>query len=208
MLKGVGSLIVTVIDIYILLITVRIIISWLHLSPYKWVVWLCKVTDPFLNFFSKHFPIKFGMFNLSPILGIFVLYIVRQITADILVAGASFNMFYIAKLLIILALNIFHIILFIMGVAAVVLIIIKRTAQYVINPFINAINSLLAPFLRYMRRNIKITNKDAETIYLALMILALIVTYFLSNFLAGLLLNFLAKMELNSLQNLDLESEF
>ncbi|MDR2741736.1 MAG: YggT family protein [Treponema sp.] len=60
-------------SLYMLLIFVRIMLTWFSGVRYGTPVdLLCQITDPYLNWFRR-FPLRFGMLDLSPILALTVL---------------------------------------------------------------------------------------------------------------------------------------
>jgi YggT family protein len=73
--------------VYLILIFVRILLSWIPRMPYNPVLssvvnFVHEVTDPYLNVFRRILPPVGGggfAFDLSPIVAIIVLYIVRAI---------------------------------------------------------------------------------------------------------------------------------
>jgi YggT family protein len=75
----------TLFTVYIALIIVRIVLSWLPRMPYQPVLravvgFVEDVTDPYLNLFRRIIPpVRLGpaALDLSPILGIFLLIIVQ-----------------------------------------------------------------------------------------------------------------------------------
>ena len=81
--------------VYIALIIVRIILSWVPRMPYQPVLravvgFVEDVTDPYLNLFRRIIPpVRLGpaALDLSPIVGIFLLIIVQRVVVG-LIAGA------------------------------------------------------------------------------------------------------------------------
>jgi YggT family protein len=77
----------TLLQIYIVLIFIRILMSWIPRMPYNQYLnavlnFVREVTDPYLNLFRKFVPmvrIGPGALDLSPIVATFVLIIVGQI---------------------------------------------------------------------------------------------------------------------------------
>ena len=77
----------TLLQIYIVLIFIRILMSWIPRMPYNRYLnavlnFVRDVTDPYLNLFRKFVPmvrIGPGALDLSPIVATFVLIIVGQI---------------------------------------------------------------------------------------------------------------------------------
>jgi YggT family protein len=78
--------------VYLVLIFIRIIMSWIPRMPYnRWLNavlgFVSDVTDPYLNLFRKVLPpvrIGPGALDLSPIVGTFVLIIVSGIVASLI----------------------------------------------------------------------------------------------------------------------------
>ncbi len=80
--------------VYIILILIRILISWIPRMPYNPALravldFVSQTTDPYLNLFRRILPpIGSGGFglDLSPMIGIVVLYILRAVVVG-LIAG-------------------------------------------------------------------------------------------------------------------------
>jgi YggT family protein len=80
--------------VYIILILIRVLMSWIPRMPYNPVLrsvldFIVETTDPYLNLFRRIIPPigggGFGL-DLSPMIGIIVLYIVRGLVVA-LIAG-------------------------------------------------------------------------------------------------------------------------
>jgi YggT family protein len=80
----------TLVIVYLVLIFIRIIMSWLPRIPYnRWLdmvlTFVTDVTDPYLNLFRRFIPpvrMGAGALDLSPIVATFVLLIVGQLIAN------------------------------------------------------------------------------------------------------------------------------
>jgi YggT family protein len=78
--------------VYIILIFIRVLLTWIPRMPYNRTLhasvrFIEEVTDPYLNLFRRFLPpIGGGGFalDLSPILGIILLWIVRQVLVGII----------------------------------------------------------------------------------------------------------------------------
>ncbi len=78
--------------VYLVLIFIRIILSWIPRIPYNRVLngflkFVTDVTDPYLNLFRRILPpvrIGPGALDLSPIVGTFVLIIVSSLVAGLI----------------------------------------------------------------------------------------------------------------------------
>jgi YggT family protein len=77
----------TLLIVYFVLIFARILMSWIPRMPYyRWLdmvlTFIREVTDPYLNFFRRFIPplrMGAGALDLSPMIGVIVLFIVGGI---------------------------------------------------------------------------------------------------------------------------------
>ncbi|HYI80198.1 MAG TPA: YggT family protein [Thermoleophilaceae bacterium] len=82
----------TLILVYVVLIVIRILMSWIPRMPYnRWLnmvlTFVTDVTDPYLNLFRRFIPplrIGGGGLDLSPTIAIFVLLILGPIVAGLI----------------------------------------------------------------------------------------------------------------------------
>ena len=82
----------TLVIVYLVLIFIRIIMTWIPRMPYnRWLdallTFVKDVTDPYLNLFRRFIPplrIGPGALDLSPIIATFVLLIVGGLLADVI----------------------------------------------------------------------------------------------------------------------------
>ncbi len=77
--------------VYIILILIRVLMSWIPRMPYyPWLRsvldFISETTDPYLNLFRRVIPPIGGGLDLSPMIGIIVLYILRGLIVA-LIAG-------------------------------------------------------------------------------------------------------------------------
>lgn len=78
--------------VYLVLIFIRILISWIPRMPYnRWLgmllTFVSDVTNPYLNLFRRFIPalrVGPGALDLSPIVGTFVLLIVSRLVAGLI----------------------------------------------------------------------------------------------------------------------------
>jgi YggT family protein len=90
--QDVGDYVYTLALVYLVLIFIRIILSWIPRVPYnRWLAAFIKfvtdVTDPYLNLFRCILPpvrMGPGALDLSPIVATFVLIIVSSLLANII----------------------------------------------------------------------------------------------------------------------------
>lgn len=83
---GLIQLVWNAVDIYIMIIIVRVLISWFQPNPYSSIVqFISRITDPFLDAIRNTCPfLVIGGFDLSPIAAIFLLDITRRVLLGML----------------------------------------------------------------------------------------------------------------------------
>ncbi len=85
----------TLLTVYFVLIFIRILMSWIPRIPYNRALnlvlgWVSDVTDPYLNLFRRLIPpvrMGPGALDLSPIIAIFVLFIVGGLVTSAIRGG-------------------------------------------------------------------------------------------------------------------------
>ena len=80
-MTGLVALLVYLLRLYQLIILVRVILSWMQLSPYHPIMRLiCPLTDPLLDAARRAFPVLHqGGFDFTPILAIFLLQVIQNV---------------------------------------------------------------------------------------------------------------------------------
>lgn len=85
MISGLASLLSTLLFIYMWLIIIRALMSWVRPNPgNQFVILLGKVTDPPLDFIRKNLPVWVGGMDLSPIVLILLIVFVDGIFVETL----------------------------------------------------------------------------------------------------------------------------
>jgi YggT family protein len=90
--NDVADYVSTLVTVYIVLIFVRIIMSWIPRIPYnRWLAafltFVTDVTDPYLNLFRRILPpVRLGGagLDLSPMVAVFVLIILRAVVVSLI----------------------------------------------------------------------------------------------------------------------------
>jgi YggT family protein len=146
------------VSIYILLIFIRIIISWFSRDFYsKPVELLCRITDPYIDWWRKILNLRLGFIDLSPIVGIAVLSVLRSILYTI----TYYNKITFGSVLGIILMSAWSIASFILGFCVIVLVL--RLFAYLTNrdiytPFWKIVESISQPLL-YKANRIIFGNK-------------------------------------------------
>lgn len=90
LLNALASVINMVCQIYFYIVVARALISWVNPDPYNPIVrFLHNVTDPVLDRIRRLLPVSFGGFDLSPIILLIGLEVVRQLLLQLLYMAAS-----------------------------------------------------------------------------------------------------------------------
>ncbi len=91
----VANYVLTLMYVYVILIFIRVIMSWLPRMPYNRgldivLTFVRDVVDPYLNLFRRLLPMaRIGpaALDLSPMIGTFVLIVVGQLVANAIAGG-------------------------------------------------------------------------------------------------------------------------
>jgi uncharacterized protein YggT (Ycf19 family) len=191
MLKALGHLLLFVINIYMLILFIRIVISWIRVPQKKWMTYIQKVTDPVINFFRKNTPIKIGMLDLSIIVLFLILFATRMFIRDILIDGRQVTAVYLLTVVVSVVNVIYGWISFLVIVVSVVLFFASVMRKGQSNPIIMTFRTFLGPVLAGMRKMIPINSPYADAVYCAILTIATIVLWaivgpMLSNVIASL----------------------
>ncbi|MDR1839878.1 MAG: YggT family protein [Treponema sp.] len=138
--------------IYSLLILIRIIISWFGNFAYsKPVDLLSRVTDPYLDWWRRHFSIRIGLLDFSVILGIVFLSLIQNIFFSLY----SFERITLGNILAYVLLAVWSAVSFILGFFIVILLlrlIAYLTNRDIYSPFWHVIDSISQPVLYRLNR--------------------------------------------------------
>jgi YggT family protein len=142
----------SVLGIYSLLIIIRIIITWFGNAQYSRPAQLLgRITDPYLDWWRRTFPLKAGILDLSPLLGMAALSVAQTICSSIARRGKI----TIGTILAVCLSALWSAAAFILGFCFIVLVL--RLIAYVTNsntysPFWQAIDSISRPLLYRINR--------------------------------------------------------
>ncbi len=191
-MRVIGTILLAASNALLLLLTVRVIFSWLTLPPSQFTYWLNRITDPILNFFKKRFPIRVGILDLSILVPFFILSILNKVIIDVFINFAVNRVvFYMIEVLFFAADSLLITIITVMVIIAAIQLLTKIFLPYSYNPIVNSIKSILDPILLYFRRIIPIKSVHNEKIYLVILIALLILVGFVGRYLLAFVLNLL-----------------
>lgn len=178
-----GRFIIIAITIYSIMLFVRIILSWIRIPQYRWVLWLCKYTDPVIDYFRKNFPIRIGAIDLSIITPFLILSLLGKLTTDFLIGdypiSIFFNFWYMLQLLLFITLLIFNfatfILIFITLILIIVNLVLPHSQNYQVHPVINAMQNLLNPMITFLENKLKLKSNKNTLIYLIIILVFFII---------------------------------
>lgn len=100
MIQTVSRIISSLLTLYMMIIFVRIVMTWFSGVSYGRVqAFLASLTDPYLSWFRYNTPIRFGMMDFSPVVGILVLGLAQNIFTQLAFAGQVTFAYVIATLI-------------------------------------------------------------------------------------------------------------
>lgn len=72
-------------QVYIFIVVARVLISWVGPDPYNPIVrFLCQATDPLLDRLRRLVPLQFGSVDLTPVVLLLVLYLVKDLLLNLI----------------------------------------------------------------------------------------------------------------------------
>ena len=179
-----------VIYFYILLLSLRIILSWFQssVSGRPWEL-LIRVTDPYLSLFSRLHFLRQGMFDFTPLAAILTLVVVLRIIDAIGRFGRiSLGIFLGVVTSAIWSAVAFLLFLFlILGILRAILLAVSSAQG---SRFFGALGFMVEPAVSLVRRIFPARQQLSDRQYLYLTIAFLFVVRLLGGFLFGLLVRF------------------
>ena len=200
-----GRFLLFFINAYVLILMMSVILTWLKLPQARWIYWVCKITDPVIDYFRKNYPIKVGVIDISIIIPFMILSVLRKIILDLMVLGVPFSLFYLIGLAIIIIDMAYTFVAFILFIFTIVLLIVNINAPSINNPFISTIRTIIDPIVMYIRRFYKINSIYSDRIYLVILAVLIIVAGFVGHAILMHIYLIIDNLSKNSLQNLGMD---
>jgi YggT family protein len=139
-------------SLYMLTIFVRIILTWFRGNVYgRPMDILCRITDPYLNWFRRIPGLRVGFLDLSPIVALAVLSMVNRIFATLAFYGVVTLGILLAMLLEALW-SAFHFLLIFFIVVLVLRLIAYLGKMNIHNPFWRIVDTISQPLLYRINR--------------------------------------------------------
>ncbi len=163
-------------SLYILLIFVRVLFAWLRPNMFNPVVrFVYNLTDPYLKLFAGIRFLRIGYLDLTPILALYLLYLLQELSYRILYTG-YFSIEILASTIIILLFRFIYFILFIFIIAVGLRFILQIAGPRVNNAFMTIVYSISEPVVKPLRNWLKIreTGRLDMHVLISLVILVLL----------------------------------
>lgn len=180
------------INIYIMMIFLRVIISWIHGSvslQHGALGMLCRLVDPYLFFFRRFRWMRIGAIDLSPMVAVGVLYFFQNFVITIL-GGGSVSLSAVARALIGLFFNIFQAIVGLLILLIIIRLILLSMNSYSNTPLTAGLDSILRPIISRLIGSFSSRPIRFKT-SLLISVIILGVIYVALSFLGTSLINFL-----------------
>jgi len=166
-------------SIYIILIFVRIIISWLRPNVFNPVIrFIYTLTDPYLKLFARIRFLRFGYLDLSPLLAFYVLYLLQELLYRTLLVGYV-SLEDVAQLIIILIFRFVYFIIFIFIVVVGLRFIFEIAGLRMNNVFISFVYSLSETAVKPLRNFFKLRSSSGFDFHVLISLAFLILLRFL-----------------------------
>jgi YggT family protein len=86
LLYGLAQVLNSIINLYLIVLIVRIALTWVNADPYNQIVRIINsLTDPVLYFVRRKVPLTFGQIDFSPILIFLLLYFFQAVAIQSLI---------------------------------------------------------------------------------------------------------------------------
>jgi len=171
-MHAVFSILAAVIGLYLIIILVRIVLSWFSMSAAdKPVEFIKKLTDPYLDLWRRITPIRLGNLDFSVVIAVVVLSFLQSVFRMLSVTGAV----TLGNILSIIIISLWSVVSFIAGFFLIIIIlriIAYLSSRDIHSPFWGTIDSISKPIL-YRFNRIFYGNKNGN--YLKGMILTCLI---------------------------------
>ena len=167
-------------SIYILLIFVRVIFAWLRPNMFNPVVrFVYNSTNPYLKLFASLKFLRIGALDLTPILALYLLYLIQELTYKVLLTG-YFSLEILLSMIIILLFKFIYFILFLFIIAVGLRFIFEIIGIRSNNIFVNIIYSVSEPAVKPLRNWFKIKMRGEFDIHVLFsLVILILIRYFI-----------------------------
>lgn len=185
-LRTVFSILATFISIYSILCTIRIVLTWIPGLSNGFTIFLEKICDPYLRFFSKKMLLVFGQFDFSPMLALGILAILTTLFNGLAVSakiGLSTILILILNTVLYTAMSIVFFFLIFAVIRFIALLLQKDSNKP--SPFWQKFDYIFSPFFykvsRFFSGGKMISYKAAVLITILFFIFIAIISFLVIN---------------------------
>jgi YggT family protein len=165
--------------IYITLIFVRIIISWLRPNMFNPIVrFIYLLTDPYLKLFARIRFLRIGYLDLTPLLALYVLYLLQELIYKTILTG-DFSVELLISQIIGLPFRFTYFIIIIFIVAVGLRFIFEIIGFHMNNIFVSFVYALSETAIRPLRNFFKLRGSTGFDFHILLTLALLILLRFL-----------------------------
>lgn len=166
-------------SIYIILIFIRVLFAWLRPNMFNPIVrFVYTLTNPYLRLFAGLKFLRIGVFDLTPILAFYFLYLLQELLYRAILMG-YFSLEILLSLCILLLFRFVYFILIIFLIVLALRLIFELSRFRGNNPVIAAVYSLSEPAIRPVRRMFKVNTIGGFDISLLISLLCVVLLRFL-----------------------------
>jgi YggT family protein len=180
--------------VYLILISLRLILTWFQGSTYgrSWEL-LRRATDPYLGLFSGLRFLRRGVFDFTPIAAILVLVVALDLLSTLQRFGTITLGVVLASVVAAAWSGLAFLLVFFLILAAIkaILLLLRRDYE---GPLTSAISLMVEPVVSVVRRVLPVSASLSESAYLFLTVAVLLVLRLVGGFLVGILRVFLVSL--------------
>jgi YggT family protein len=165
--------------IYIVLIFIRVMFAWVRPNMFNPVVqFVYNSTNPYLRLFAGIKFLRIGALDLTPILALFLLYVISELSYNVLLKG-SINLQNLISMIIMLLFKFVYFILVVFIIVVGLRFIFEIIGHRSNNIIINIIYSVSELAVRPLRNWFKIRGRSGFDIHVLISLVILILLRFL-----------------------------
>jgi YggT family protein len=179
-----------ILSLYMVVIFIRVIMTWFRgFNTGRAEEVLASITDPYLNWFRRNVPVRFGALDFSPVIGILVLGLLNSVSNQLAFAG-TITFSYVLAIVVSAAWSVISFFLTFFLILAIVRLVgifinadtggrLWTVLEQIVNP---ALQMTVRPFLRGRFTNYR----DSLLIFSGVLVVIMILGRMLTNLLIGL----------------------
>ncbi len=191
----IGHLLLFIINVYTVLLFLRVLFSWIILPPNKFTYFINAATNPVINFFKKICPIRIGVLDLSILVPFFILSLINKLVVDLFIFdGAMRPVFYLVRLVFFIVQGIVSVVCSVAFVLVLIYMLLLIFAKRQYSPLFFSIRSALDPVLIKMQNVLHLHGPKSDIICLVIIMVCILLVSGLVNLTLGLIVQALSNV--------------